>query len=393
MKSISNILLIARREAGLLLADRWTAAAMLAAPLIVGGIMALIYSGRIVRDIPTLVVDEDQSSTSRLLARALDANEFLSVVATRSTTAGMEESLRDGSVQCAVQIPRGAERDLKRGQQVHIVFTVSGTNIVAAVSAIRGASEVAGTLAAGIRMENMERHGVPSMMAFNAAVPVEITHRFVFNPAEEYSTFLLPGLLIALIQQVVMVGTALSWAREYQDGILGGLRSISTSIGEQMTGKLIPYIAVGLLWSVVFFAGVFPLFGIPFTGSVMAASVALAMMTIAMGLLAMTISAAAVDKVTAMQFVFIVSSPAFLVSGFTFPLMAMTAPVRVFAALIPTTHFLAAWRRIVLYGAGFENIGVELGIMAAMIVGFGLSTFLLVRRRSSRVVAPAEGLS
>ena len=383
MKSISNILLIARREAGLLLADRWTAAAMLAAPLIVGGIMALIYSGRIVRDIPTLVVDEDQSSTSRLLARALDANEYLSVVATRSTTAGMEESLRDGSVQCAVQIPRGAERDLKRGQQVHIVFTVNGTNIVAAVSAIRGASEVAGTLAAGIRMENMERHGVPSMMVFNAAVPVEITHRFVFNPAEEYSTFLLPGLLIALIQQVVMVGTALSWAREFQDGILGGLRSISTSIGEQMTGKLIPYIAVGLLWSVVFFAGVFPLFGIPFTGSVMGASVALAM----------TISASAVDKATAMQFVFIVSSPAFLVSGFTFPLMAMTAPVRVFAALIPTTHFLAAWRRIVLYGAGFENIGVELGIMAAMIVGFGLSTFLLVRRRSSRVVAPAEDLS
>ncbi len=390
MNSITNIFTIARREAGLLLNDRWTASAMLVAPLVVGIVMALIYSGRVVRDIPTLVIDEDQSPTSRLIARAVDANEFLSVVETRTGSTDLEESLRDGSVKCVVQIPRDAERELKRGRQVRMLCIVNGTNVVEAVSAIRGVAEVSGTVAAALRMDNMERHGVPSMMAFNAAVPVEMTPRLVFNPAEEYSTFLLPGLLIALIQQVVMVGAALAWAREFQEGRMGDLRSISTSIVEQIAGKCLPYVGIGLAWSVVFVVGVFSLVGIPFTGSMAAASVALLLMTVAMGLLAMMISAAATDKATAMQFVFIVSSPAFLVSGFTFPLMAMAAPVRIFAALIPTTYFLAAWRRIVLYGAGFNHIALQLGIMLAMIVVFGSVTVWLVQRKTTRVVTAEE---
>jgi ABC-2 type transport system permease protein len=141
------------------------------------------------------------------------------------------------------------------------------------------------------------------------------------------------------------------------------------------------YAAIGAVWAVILFAGLFSFVGVPYTGSVPAGMVAVMLMVVAMGLVAMMISSFFEHRETAIQITFIVSSPAFLVSGYTFPAFAMTAPARWVGNLVPLTPFLTAWRRLVLYGAGWADIAVQLGILLVMIAVAGAIMMIRLRMR------------
>jgi ABC-2 type transport system permease protein len=137
---------------------------------------------------------------------------------------------------------------------------------------------------------------------------------------------------------------------------------------------------------VVFFAGLLPLAGATISGSLFAAIASIVLMMIGMALVAMMISALVPTRSTAMQFVFIASSPAFILSGYTFPLLSMTWPVQVLANLIPLTPFLVAWRRIVLYGAGLADVWSQVLQMVVLVLVFGTIMTIAMRKRRCQSV-------
>jgi ABC-2 type transport system permease protein len=82
---------------------------------------------------------------------------------------------------------------------------------------------------------------------------------------------------------------------------------------------------------------------------------------------------------------FIISSPAFLLSGYTFPQLAMHGIARGAGEIIPLTPFLTAWRRLVLYGAGWEDIAGPLAILGLLILLSGVAVVFFLQRRLARV--------
>jgi ABC-2 type transport system permease protein len=380
-----TLLHIAGREVRAILRDRWTAIAVFVVPALIGPLLAFIYTARTLTDIPTVIVDRDGSAGARALARMIDAHEGLAVIRTIADDAAIEDLLRSGDASCVIRIPPGFERTLKRGGRTDVVCLINGTNMVVANAALKAATASVGTFSAGIGLEKARKAGVPSAQAATSTTPVSVSPRLLFNPAQSYSNFFVPGILAALLQQVVVIGAALTWVREFRTGEIHDLVALTRSPWLLTAGKLVVYAGIGCGWGVVYFVGLFALLGIPYTGSVIGGVAAVTAMVVAMALAAMIISVLNTHRETAIQMAFIVSSPAFLLSGYTFPHMAMHGIARVAGEIIPLTPFLAAWRRLVLYGAGCEDIVGPMATLVILILLAGGAVVLLVGRRIARL--------
>jgi ABC-2 type transport system permease protein len=392
MKTMHAIGAVALREVREILADRWTLVAVTIMPLIAGVLLTAMYANRIVADLPLGVIDEDRSVTSRIVFRALDAHQTLTAVAVDEPGAEAEPIMRSGAYAGLVVIPSGFEQKLKQGQQSTVLCYINNSNMVSGNALLKAASTTVGTISVGSAMQKANRSGALGQSSMALAQPVVVQVRPLFNPAQNYSDFFVPGILAALLQQVVVIGAALTWVREFRSGRITELLEMTGSLGAIAAGKLLVYVAIGAMWAVILFAGLFSFVGVPYTGSVLAGIVTVMLMIVAMGLVAMMISSFFEHRETAIQITFIVSSPAFLVSGYTFPAFAMTAPARWVGAIIPLTPFLTAWRRLVLYGAGWADIAGQIGILLVMIAVAGGVMMIRLRMRGAgnmRPVSPA----
>ena len=392
MKTVHAIGAVALREVREILADRWTLVAVTIMPFIVGVLLTAMYANRIVADLPLGVIDEDGSATSRAVYRALDAHQTLTAVPVDEPAANAESVLRGGAYAGLVVIPSGFEQKLKQGQQSTVLCYINNSNMVAGNALLKAAGTTVGTIAVGSAAQKANRSGALGQSGMALAQPVIVQARPLFNPAQNYSDFFVPGILAALLQQVVVIGAALTWVREFRTGRMAELMEMTGSMGAIAAGKLLVYTAIGAFWAVVLFFGLFSLVGVPYTGSVLAGVVSTILMIVAMGLVAMMISSFFEHRETAIQITFIVSSPAFLVSGYTFPAFAMTAPARWAGYLVPLTPFLTAWRRLVLYGAGWADIAGQLGVLLVMIAVTACIMMLRLRMRvyGGTAAAPAS---
>ena len=381
MNTLRTIGHVARREISRIAADRWTVAAITIVPLVVSIILTSIYAYRTVVDLPTVVIDRDDTAASRALARALDSHESLRLVRTATGGEDAEDLIRSGEASCVILVPTGFESSLKRGQQCPLLCLLNGSNMVVSNYALKAVSTTVTTVTAGVALEKLEKTGTPVTHALDAYAPLAVTPRFLFNPGQNYANFFIPGILAALLQQIVVIGAALTWVREFRSGEIAGLLAISHNVALLTAGKLLVYAGIGILWAVFLFGGLFPLFGVPFSGSVLTGALSVVLMILGMALLAMFISSIFSHRETAMQIVFIVSSPAFLVSGYTFPQCAMTGIIQWVGYIVPLTPFLTAWRSLVLYGGGIRDILPDLGIIAVTIAIYATMMMLVLKKR------------
>lgn len=384
MKTLQAIGRVARREVREILADRWTLIAVTLMPLIAGVLLTALYAHRIVEDLPVGVIDEDRSATSRALVRAFDAHQAISVIPVDAPSASAEEIMRSEDYTGLIVIRSGFEADLKQGKQSPVLMYLDNSNMVSGNALLKAATTTAGTVSAGAAVQKALRGGALGESSMALVQPVVMQAHNMFNPAQNYSDFFVPGILAALLQQIVVIGAALTWVREFRSGKITQLLADEKSLGAIITGKLLPYVVIGLVWAAVLFTGLFGAVGVPYAGSITAGMVSVALMVVAMGLVAMMISAFFEHRETAIQITFLISSPAFLVSGYTFPAIAMTGPARWVGAIIPLTPFLTAWRRLVLYGAGWSDITVQLGLLVLMIV---IAVLVMVVRLRMRIAA------
>lgn len=372
---------IARRELREVMADRWTAVSVTVMPLVIGAVLTALYAGRIVAEEPVGVIDEDRSGTSRALIRALDAHQTLRAEVLDVPAAEAEGLIASGGRAAVIVIPEDLERTMKNGQQGAVLCLLNNSNMVVGNAVLKAVSTTGATVSAGAAIGKANRGGATGAAGTALAVPVAVSVRTMFNPAGNYSDFFVPGILAALLQQVVVIGAALTWVREFRTGRITEALAVTRSAVVLATGKLLVYAGIGAAWGVVFFCGFFPLVGVPYTGSIAGGVAATLLMLIAMGLIAMLISSFCEHRETAVQVTFIVSSPAFLVSGYTFPASAMTDPAAWAGAIIPLTPFLTAWRRLVLYGAGLGDVLPQLGLLVLMIAVLAVAMQVQVRRR------------
>ena len=199
-----------------------------------------------------------------------------------------------------------------------------------------------------------------------------------FNPERRSAVNIVPGLIGVILTMTMVLFTGVSIVRERERGNMELLIATPVSSAELMTGKVLPYIVIGLVQTtLVLLLGMW-LFQVPMNGKVVHVYVAAVLLIVANLALGLLISTAARSQFQAMQITFFVFLPSILLSGFMFPFAGMPVAVQWFAEVLPLTHFLRLVRGIMLRGASLWELWPEvlaLCVFTAIMMGAAILRF------------------
>ena len=317
-----------------------------------------------VRHLPTVVLDESRTTSSRALVNIMRNTGNFDVIGEVRSRDEIRLMIESGDVRAAVIIPPDFGRDLKAGRPAQAQVIVDAADPLASAAAISAASIASARTNATGRL------------------PLEVRVRPWYNPALKSSSYIVPGLVGLLLSITLIVMMSMAIVRERERGTLEQL--VVTPIGKTslMLGKITPFAVVGYVQMTVILTLGKVLFDIPLRGSLLllyGLSAAFIVANLGLGLFVSTV---AKTQAQAMQMSFMFMLPNILLSGYMFPREAMPAPAQWIGLLLPLTHYLKILRGILLRQAGFEAIWPQ----ALILTGFAVVVLAMSVKRFSKTM-------
>jgi ABC-2 type transport system permease protein len=341
--------------------DRITFATIVTIPL-----MQLVLFGYAInsqpRGLPTAVLLQESSDVGRSILKALENTKYFKVTHQVRDEAEFDRLLASGEVLFAVEIPRGFERALRRGDRPSLLIAADATDPVATGSAMGALNNLVQTALRNDR-------AIPA----SGPPPFEIRQHARYNPAASSQLNIVPGLMGTILTLTMLIFTALSVTREVERGTMENLLSMPITPFEIMLGKIVPYVLIGFLQATLIVGAGVALFDVPILGDLTLLAL-LSTLFIATNLaIGYTFSTLAQNQLQAIQMAMMFFLPNMLLSGFVFPFLGMPVWAQWFSEFLPLTHFIRIVRAIMLKGSTLADLHYDalwlVGLMAlAMIV-------------------------
>jgi len=301
------------------------------------------------KHLPTAVVISEQSEFTRSYLAAMKTSGYFDFVAELQSEEAARAALARGDVQFVVNFPADFTRRLLRGERPALLIEADATDPAAAGAAIASVRE----LAASVGRKDLK--GALAPLAGGEA-PFEVRVHKLYNPEGLTQHNIVPGLMGVILTMTMVMMTGLAMTRERERGTMENLLATPAQPLEVMTGKIIPYIFIGLVQSTIILLAARYLFFVPFVGSV-AVLYVVALLFIAANLtIGITLSSIAQNQLQAMQLTFFYFLPTMLLSGFMFPFQGMPGWAQVIGEVLPATHFMRLVRGILLKGNGWVDL-------------------------------------
>ncbi len=346
--------------------DRVTFAMMVGIPL-----MQLTLFGFAInsdpKHLPTAIRAADQGPFARTLVAALKTSGYFTLVREAATEAEAHDLLQLGEVQFVINIPEDFSRRLLRGERPRVLIEADATDPAATGPAVAAARVIAASVFA---------RDLPGPVARLRGTdgPVEFALHAHYNPENITQYNVVPGLMGVVLTMTMVVITALAITRERERGTMENLLATPVRPVEVMSGKILPYIAVGYIQLTLILLAARYIFEVPMIGS-LPLLYAVALLFIAANLaVGITFSTLAKNQLQAVQMAFFFFLPSILLSGFMFPFRGMPEWAQWLGSVLPNTHFLRIARGILLKGNGPLEIAPEiwpllLFLVVAMAIG------------------------
>ena len=323
------------------------------------------------KHLPTAVLDADRSEFSRSILAGLKNSDYFEFVREAVDEAEADRLLATGATQFVITIPEGFSRSLVRGERPAVLVEADATDPAATGNAIAAVNQVAQNVLA--------RDLTGPLSPLNAtpgAFEVRIHPRY--NPEAITQYHIVPGLMGVILTMTMVLMTGLAITRETERGTMENLLATPATALEVMTGKIVPYVLIGLIQVTLILLLARLIFGVPILGSLATLYLAVLLFIAANLTLGLTFSSLARNQLQAMQMTFFFFLPSILLSGFMFPFRGMPGWAQAIGEVLPLTHFLRIVRGVLLKGNGFAEIGSEVWpivLFMAVVSAIGLRSF------------------
>jgi len=321
-----------------------------------------------VDDIRLVVWDGDRTQTTDRLVDAFVRSGKFTVVGRLTDYGDAGDWLVRGDALAVLAIPPGFTADLAAGRPAPLQLLLDGSDANTATIALDYAHGVARAFSVRATLEGRA-----------IAPPVRTASRVWYNESLESRNMVVPGLIAVIGSIIAALLTALTIAREWERGTMEQLVSTPVREIEIVAGKLLPYLAIGLVdVALTVLLGTL-LFQVPFRGSVLLLFLLTVPFLVASLTFGMFISAAVRSQVLATQFAMIATYlPALLLSGFIFAIANMPAILRALTYLFPARFYVDVTKAVFLKGVGLEVLWEEaLALVLFAVAGLALTMRVL----------------
>ncbi len=326
------------------------------------------------KSLPTAVLSADNGVYERTLLWALKNSGYFRIEREVRSEEEADALLARGEVQFVVTVPENFSRKLARGERPVLLVEADATD----PSATGNAVAALGAIARNALARDLQG---PLARLNPVADPVDLRVLRRYNPEAVTQYNIVPGLMGVILTMTMILMTGLAMTRERERGTFENLLSTPALPIEVMTGKIVPYIMIGLIQVTIVIGAAQLLFGVPLLGSVPLLYLCVFLFIAANLTLGITFSSIAQNQLQAMQMTFFFFLPSMLLSGFMFPFRGMPEWAQWIGSVLPLTHFLHLVRGIMLKGNTLAMLWPNIWpilLFMTVVIGIGL----LVYRRT-----------
>lgn len=325
-----------------------------------------------IRDVNVTVVDNDRSPTSQRLIGKIGASTYFNLRAASPTYDDAFALLEYGRVDLILEIPRGFERNIARGE---------GTDVLIAVNAVNGTKGSLGgsymsAIVSGFGAEMAADRG------FSAPQQVALSVQNLYNPTLNYRFFMIPALVAILIILLCGFFPALNIVGEKEAGTIEQINVTPVGKLQFILAKLIPYWAMGLVVLTLAFLIAWLVYGLVPAGSFAAIYTVTAVFILAMSGFGLLVSTFSQTMQQAMFVMFFFMMIFMLMSGLFTPVRSMPDWAQWISACAPPRYFVEAMRGVYLKGSTLTTLWPQLAALAGFALLFNALAIASYRKRS-----------
>jgi len=325
------------------------------------------------KHLPTAIVVGEDSVFARSFVAGMRNSAYFDVIETMPDEASARRALARGTVQFVLSIPTDFSRRLLRGERPSLLIEADAsdpTAITTALAAVPGL--IAPVVAKDLTGPLAHLNGTP------AAFDVQV-HR-LYNPEGITQYNVVPGLMGVILTMTMVMMTGLAITRERERGTMENLLATPVLPIEVMTGKIIPYVAIGLVQATIIVLAARYVFHVPFAGGLVALYLSALLFIAANLTVGITLSSLAQNQLQAMQLTMFYFLPSLLLSGFMFPFGGMPRWAQWLGNLLPLTYFNRLVRGILLKGNGWTDLWPAVWPLAVFTVAVMMIALRFYRR-------------
>lgn len=301
------------------------------------------------KHLPTAVIVADSSPFARSFIAAMRHSAYFDIVATLPDEAAGRHALARGDVQFVLSVPADFSKRLLRGERPSLLVEADATDPVATASALGALPGLVQPVA------DKDLTGPLAHLNGRPAAFDVVLHR-LYNPEGITQYNVVPGLMGVILTMTMVMMTGLAITRERERGTMENLLATPVRPLEVMTGKIVPYVFIGLVQVSIILAAARYVFHVPFVGGIVAIYLSALLFIAANLTVGITLSSLAQNQLQAMQLAVFYFLPNILLSGFMFPFAGMPKWAQFIGNLLPLTYFNRLVRGILLKGNSWADL-------------------------------------
>ncbi|MEO6774423.1 MAG: ABC transporter permease [Kofleriaceae bacterium] len=350
----SSFVAILQKEFKHILRDRSTLALFFGLP-----IMQLLLFGFLdqnVRNLPTVIVDQDQTHYSLELRDQLLATRTFSIARITNSPDEARAMIARGTARVGIMIPPDYHERRARGQEAQFLVLIDGSDSTVSAQALAAINGL-------VAQNNFDVARTAGAHAVMSAHPIVL-----FNPDGRSANYIIPGLVAVLLQISAIVLASITIVREREQGTMEQLLVTPIDPMGLVLGKLVPYLLIGLVEMAMILVVMRWAFDVRVEGSLLFIFVTAVMYLFALLALGLTISIRSQTSMQAQQMAQVLLLPSIFLSGYIFPVAGLPRVLYWIGRCLPATHMIDVLRGAVLRSAGPFDMLTSLLALAAISV-------------------------
>ena len=315
-----------------------------------------LYSEETLQKLPIGVIDEDNTAQSRQLLRMIDANSGVAIYSSYLNLSEAQKAFQQEKIRGIVTVPKGFSRDLQRGEQPSISVYADASYMLYYKQVLTAAKISATYLNAGVEMKRSSAQGKLPTQAREEAMPVSAKVVSLYNPSSGYATFLIPMVFVIIFQTTILTAVGILGGTMREGNKLRRIYPNSNSFWGALPivmGKATTYLGFSMVILLIILGIVMPLFGIPMRSTMLTTMTPFILSIVFMGLCLLNFLRRREDAIMLIMYT---SLPAMMLTGFSWPSVAMPEWLNIISYVVPTTLGAKGFTSITQMGASLPTI-------------------------------------